>query len=196
VSAALSADVRLRPVSADDAGFLLRLYASTREAELALLPWEQGAKEAFVRMQFAAQDRYYRQTFPGARHDIILAGEEPAGRLYVHRGPEAMLVVDLALLPGHRGRGIGTALLRELLSEAAAAGAPVRLHVEHDSPARRLYERLGFRPIVDQGVYLLLEHRSPAPHQPNTASYRIPVPSRPIGTRNRSSSPSSSTTTR
>ena len=67
--------------------------------------------------------------------------------------------MDIALLPEHRGAGIGSAVLRGLLAEAAAAGKPVRIHVERLNPARRLYERLGFAPIEDKGVYYLMEWR-------------------------------------
>jgi predicted GNAT family acetyltransferase len=79
------------------------------------------------------------------------------GRLYVDRGEEALLVIDLALLPEHRGKGIGTRLLTRVQAEAAATGKPVRMHVERFNPARRLYDRLGFHQIADEGVYLLLE---------------------------------------
>ena len=66
-------------------------------------------------------------------------------------------IMDVALLPEHRNRGVGTALLRNLQAEGAAAGKHVSIHVERFNPALRLYERLGFRPVADRGVYLLLE---------------------------------------
>ena len=68
-----------------------------------------------------------------------------------------MCIVDISLQPEFCNRGIGTTLLRELQSEAAAAGKPLRIHVERFNPALRLYERLGFRQIEDKGVYLFLE---------------------------------------
>lgn len=158
--------LRLRPVRDDEAELVYAIYASTREEELAQVPWTAAEKEEFLRMQFAAQTRYYGEVFPHASHDLIVAGSEVLGRLYVDRGADAMLVVDIALLPEHRGRGIGTMLLHRVLDEATAAGRRVRIHVEQFNPARRLYERLGFRVIEDQGVYLLMER---APY-PNTAS--------------------------
>ncbi|MGH3186447.1 MAG: GNAT family N-acetyltransferase [Streptosporangiaceae bacterium] len=160
----------LRPAGAGDAETLYRIYASTREDELAVVPWDAAAKEAFLRMQFDAQDRYYRATFPDASYDLIVAGQEVLGRLYVDRGDTTWLVIDLALLPSRRGQGIGTRLLTRLLAEAQAAAKPVQMHVERFNPAQRLYHRLGFRQIADQGVYLLLE-RNPSPGgYPNTAS--------------------------
>lgn len=163
----------LRPAGPDDAELLYQIYASTRDDELAAVPWEAPAKEAFLRMQFAAQDSYYHATYPGASYDLIVSDEETLGRLYVDRGETTWLVIDLALLPEHRGKGTGTYLLSEVLAEAAAAARPVQIHVERFNPAQRLYARLGFRQIDDQGVYLLLE-RQPGGVRlsgyPNTAS--------------------------
>lgn len=147
----------LRPSGPDDAELLYRIYASTREGELAAVPWNASVKEAFLRMQFSAQDSHYRTAYPRARYDLVVRGDEVLGRLYVDRTQAAWLVLDIALLPARRGQGIGSRLLAELLSEAAAAAKPVRLHVERFNPAQRLYSRLGFREIADEGVYLLLE---------------------------------------
>jgi GNAT superfamily N-acetyltransferase len=121
------------------------------------VPWDASQKEAFLRMQFAAQDRYYHATFPDASYDLIVSGEQVLGRLYVDRGETAWHVIDVALLPEHRGQGVGTQLLKQVLADAGAAAKPVRMHVERFNPARRLYDRLGFRQIEDEDVYLLLE---------------------------------------
>jgi ribosomal protein S18 acetylase RimI-like enzyme len=149
----------LRPAGPDDAELLYRIYASTREDELAVVPWDALAKEAFLRMQLAAQDTHYRAAFPDASYDLIVSGADVLGRLYVDRGETAWQVIDLSLLPRHRGKGIGTRLLTDVLASAGAAGKPVRMHVERFNSARRLYGRLGFREIADKGVYLLLERQ-------------------------------------
>ncbi len=147
----------LRPVVPGDEEFLYRTYASTRTEELAPVPWTEAQKAAFLRMQFGAQSRDYAANYPHAAFLVILVDGAPAGRLYVDRRQDELLIVDIALLPEHRGGGVGGAILRDLLAEAAAARKPVRIHVEHMNPALHLYERLGFRPIGDQGVYLLME---------------------------------------
>jgi GNAT superfamily N-acetyltransferase len=151
----------LRPVVEADLPFLLRVYASTREEELAAVEWPAASKEAFLRQQFEAQHRWYREQYAGASFDVVEVGGVPAGRLYVARWPREVRLVDVALLPEHRGRGLGEALVRKVLGEAAGTGKPVGVHVERMNRALRLYERLGFRRREDKGVYLLLEWSPP-----------------------------------
>jgi GNAT superfamily N-acetyltransferase len=159
--------VELRPAGPQDAELLFRVYASTRAEELAAVPWDDAAKDGFLRAQFAAQDRWYREHYTGSSFDVVLIDGAPCGRLYVYRGEREIRVVDVALLPEHRGGGVGTALLRDLLDEGDAAGKRVTIHVERFNPALRLYERLGFAVAEDRGVYLLLER---LPAYVNTAS--------------------------
>ena len=151
--------ITLRPVGPSDRDFLLQVYASTREDELRLVDWSEDQKEAFVRMQFEAQDAYYREHYHPATFDVIEVDGEALGRLYVARWENEIRIVDITLLSEHRGRGIGTALLRELLEEAAGAGKRLSIHVEKHNPARRFYERLGFSEAADHGLYLLMEVR-------------------------------------
>ncbi len=153
--------VDLRPARPAVEQFLLEVYASTREAELALTDWTPAHKEQFARMQGEAAERHYREHYPGAEFDVVLVDGQPAGRLYLWRTEEEIRVVDIALLPDYRGRGVGTALLRDLLEESDRTGKPVRLHVEKFSPALQFYLRLGFVELDDRGVYWFLE-RKPA----------------------------------
>lgn len=147
----------LRPITDDDREFLYRVYASTREDEMAAVDWSAEDRERFLRFQFEAQHSYYQQQFPAAAFDVILLDGEAAGRLYVDRRGDEIRLIDIALLPERRGAGLGGAILAEVLAEAEAAGKPVRIHVEKLNPAQRLYRRLGFRPVEDQGVYSLME---------------------------------------
>jgi ribosomal protein S18 acetylase RimI-like enzyme len=149
--------VRLRPVEEADRPFLVDLYASTRDEELGQVDWDDGQKRAFVEQQFAAQDAHYRQNYPGATLDLIEVDGEPAGRLYVFRGKSDIRIMDIALAPAFRGRGIGTSLLRSLIDEADASGRKLSIHVEYNNPARSLYDRLGFRPAGEHGIYVLME---------------------------------------
>ena len=151
-----------RPIRTDDEALLFQIYASTRQEELAPVPWTAAEKDAFLRMQFNAQHRYYQEQFPDASYQLVLLGDRTAGRLYLHRREDELHIIDIALLPAYRNAGLGTTLLREVIAEADAAGKPVRIHVERFNPALRLYERLGFSRIADTGVYFLMERAAGA----------------------------------
>jgi ribosomal protein S18 acetylase RimI-like enzyme len=155
--------ISLRPVEPGDDDFLYRVYAGTRADEMALVPWDDAQKEAFVRMQFNAQHAHYQTHYPDASYQVILSGGLPVGRLYVDRSPNELHIIDIALLPEHRNAGIGSALLKDLLAEAEQTGVPVGIYVEHFNPARRLYDRLGFSQVADEGIYYRMEWR-PATH--------------------------------
>jgi ribosomal protein S18 acetylase RimI-like enzyme len=158
-----AAAVSLRAATSDDGEFLHELYASTRADELAPLGWDETALEQFLRMQFDTQSRAYKQTYPDASHQIVLVGGRPAGRLYVHRGKHEIHVVDIALLPEHRGQGLGTALLQGLIDEAQRDGRRVVLEVVRENRALRLYERLGFELVQAGEVHLRLTAGGIAP---------------------------------
>lgn len=153
--------VDLRPTSSGDREFLVAVFRTTREDELALTNWTELEKAAFIDSQFRAQDGYYREVYPDGRFLVVTLDNEPIGRLYLVRLADELRVIDIALAPAHRGKGIGSSLLANVTAEADAAGLPVRLHVEPWNPAKRLYERLGFRTIEVRGIYELME-RAPA----------------------------------
>lgn len=156
-AAAAGHGVSLRPARDEDREFLFGVYAATREEELAPVPWTPEQKEAFLRMQFDAQDAYYREHYAGSDFLVIEVDGAPAGRLYLARWAREHRIVDIAVLPAYRNRGIGTRLLRDIIAEADRAGKPVSIHVEMHNPARSLYDRLGFAPVDEHGVYLLME---------------------------------------
>ncbi len=150
----------LRPATAADDPLLRRVYRSTREAEMAQLPWTDAHKDDFCAMQFSHQDRGYRGAYPDAEFLVVLCDGETVGRLYRVAANGVLHILDIALLPAWRNLGIGTRLLRETMATAAADGVPVQLHVDKSNRAQHLYARLGFRQVEDTGIYLRLEWRA------------------------------------
>jgi GNAT superfamily N-acetyltransferase len=148
--------ISLRRIKPEDDSFLAGVYASTRWDELAPTGWSDEEKTIFCRRQFDAQSAHYRENYPGALLQVIEDAGVPIGRLYVARWEREIRIMDIALLPEHRGSGIGTELLRELQEEARTAGKSLTIHVERFNRALTLYQRLGFREIEDKGVYLLM----------------------------------------
>jgi ribosomal protein S18 acetylase RimI-like enzyme len=144
----------LQPFRTEDEPFLFELYASTRGHEMALFGWDKPQQEAFLRMQFKAQHSSYAMQFPNADYRIIVHDGRVAGRLIVDRSGEDILLIDIALLPEFRNAGIGSALMKQVMAEAARAQKALKLHVEKVNRARHLYDRLGFSTIGDNGIYL------------------------------------------
>jgi len=150
-------EVFLRPAQADDREFLFKLYASTRLEELAAFGWNPSQQEAFLRMQFNAQQQWYATAYSKADEQIVMLGERSIGRMMVNRERGAAMLVDIALLPEHRGHGIGGGLLRDLIAQCSQEGLALRLQVLRNNPAARLYERLGFRQTGADDMYRQME---------------------------------------
>lgn len=149
--------VSLRQVTPDDRDHLFRVYATSRDEELAIVPWTAAEKHAFLKMQFNARERDYSSRFDAKDHSVIERDGAAVGYVWVHRAPDELRVVDIALLPEHRNAGIGTGLMNDIIAEARERGVPVRLNVLTNSPARRLYERLGFQPVGEAGINQTME---------------------------------------
>ncbi|MDO8361258.1 MAG: GNAT family N-acetyltransferase [Actinomycetota bacterium] len=153
--------VRLRPATAADEPLLFQIYAASRAAELAQVDWSDEQRLAFLQHQHTAQATAYRSRHPDGEFLVIeLADGRGIGRLYRARLDDGELrVLDIALLPEWCGRGIGGALLADVLAEGEREGALVSLHVEAWNPALRLYTRLGFVEAGRNDVYLRMERR-------------------------------------
>jgi len=85
----------------------------------------------------------------------LLAGAEKGYGYVDDETPE----LGMAVLPGYRGRGVGTGLLDRLLESAGAVYRKVCLSVSADNPARRLYERAGFERVGGDGSSVTMVKR-------------------------------------
>ncbi len=145
--------ISLRAITLEDEPFLFAVYSSTRADELALVDWNAERKDAFLQMQFRAQQGQYQFTYPNATNQIIECNGAPAGRLILDRSENETLLVDIALLPEFRNLGLGTGLLRDL----QARNKKITLHVIRSNPAAELYQRLGFVFVGEESFYSQME---------------------------------------
>jgi len=149
--------VTVRPATGADDALLFEVYAAARREPLTPLGWDRPHIDAFLRTQFDAEERDWRRRHPEGRCFVVLCDGAAVGRLYVARTDHELRVMDISLLPHHQRQGIGTALLQELLDEAAHTQRTVRVRVERSSPAVRLYRRLGFLHAATRGASWLME---------------------------------------
>jgi GNAT superfamily N-acetyltransferase len=158
-------NISLRDTTPEDEEFLTQLYGTVRADELAMTNWSAEYRDAFIRMQFAAQQVHYRTHYPTGVHEIILLDGQPVGRIYWADLKDERHFLDITILPDYRNRGIGTPIIKRHLDEAASAGKPARIFVESYNPSLRLFTRLGFTPIKEDGALLLLEWRADTAHE-------------------------------
>jgi ribosomal protein S18 acetylase RimI-like enzyme len=156
-AALLSQGYTLRPETDDDIPFLMDLYATTREMELAQVDWTQQQKGMFIAHQFNAQRVHYRNQISGCAFDVIERRGVPVGRLYLQERESRLHIVDIAFMPEHCGQGTGSTILKALIEDAGSRGKGVGIFVEKYNPALRLYRRLGFTEIQDTDIYYEME---------------------------------------
>jgi GNAT superfamily N-acetyltransferase len=153
LTAATKLGVTYRHFADEDLPFVAELYASTRREELAVTGWPSEMQEAFLAQQHAAQHSHYSIHFPDAERLILEHDGEDVGRLYLRELSENLHIVDVSLLPHARRKGIGGAIVQDILDHARGLGKGVTIHVEKNNPAQTLYARLGFEAVEDRGAY-------------------------------------------
>jgi GNAT superfamily N-acetyltransferase len=146
-----------RPVSPDDGDFPFLVYAASRAEEMAAWGWPSAQQDSFLRLQFRARAQSYAAAYPDAAHSVLVCNGASAGTAMVWRSDAEFRLVDIALLPEFRNRGIGTLWISRLIREAEGAAVPLRLHVLQGNRATLLYRRLGFVAKSDGGMYVEME---------------------------------------
>jgi ribosomal protein S18 acetylase RimI-like enzyme len=146
--------VELREACGDDLTFLFKLYCDVRGEEVSAWGWAEAQRDAFLRMQFEAQRRSYLAAYPESNSQIICCDNAAIGRMLVACTPNVMHLVDIALVAAYRNRGIGTRLIQQLMDDCARNNSALHLQVLQNSPALRLYRRLGFRETSSDPMYI------------------------------------------
>jgi ribosomal protein S18 acetylase RimI-like enzyme len=155
--------ISLRPASSEDREFLFKVYANTRREEMKPWGWNPQQQEVFLRMQFDVRRRSYATAYPLAEESIIVHTDLSVGSMIASRGSAEIRLVDIAILPEYRNRGIGGGLIGTLIAEAARSATLLRLSILQGNPAIHLYERLGFVVSGRDSMYLEMEYR-PVPN--------------------------------
>lgn len=149
---ALGRGLSLREAGDEDQPFLRHVYESSRLEELAGVSWGGGTRQAFLDQQFRAQAVDYRRRFPDARFLVVELEGAPIGRLYLADVGDTTHLLDIALLPEHRGTGFGEALLQWVI----ASGRRIVLTVGRWNRAQRLYLRLRFTVVAEDDTNLYM----------------------------------------
>jgi ribosomal protein S18 acetylase RimI-like enzyme len=142
--------LEVRPARTADARFAEMLYLETMERAFPPETWD----EAWMRGRFRA---VYRRKEAW----ILMDGGAVVGWLQVAEGRRQAALRQIHLVAGHRNRGIGTAIIRELQGQAARQGKVVVLRVMRRNPAEGLYRRLGFVTVRETPQWFDMRWRPP-----------------------------------
>jgi ribosomal protein S18 acetylase RimI-like enzyme len=149
----------LRPAAEADRDYLFTLFLTERQRQFAHVAWPEEQTRQLLRMQFEAQQQYYRSQFPSAVHSIVLVNGNAAGQFYLDRQMDQFVLVDFALAPEFRRLGIGSKIIASVQADAAAAGKRITGHVDCTNPAQQFWRRLGFQLAGEDSLYFKMEWR-------------------------------------
>jgi ribosomal protein S18 acetylase RimI-like enzyme len=147
-------------IGLEDAGELETIYAAAFESASEAAAWradtlpKHAAREGFRLVGATDADRLvgFAYGYTGAAGqwwtDQVAARVSPAIKAEWVGGHFEF--VELAVLPSHRGRGIGAALHDELLAGLPHRVALLTATLDENDPARRLYRRKGWLTLQDQ----------------------------------------------
>jgi ribosomal protein S18 acetylase RimI-like enzyme len=151
VNASMMEGISVRCARREDEALLFALFAAEKAAEFAAIGLPEVQYRPLLEMQYRGRAMTHSVRYPEAEDWIVCAPDGTAlgGYLLAKTSQEARLM-DLAVLPQWRGRGIGTRVLLDLMTRSATAGVPLKLQVMKGNRAVRLYARLGFQ-VVGEG---------------------------------------------
>ncbi len=129
----------LRAATDRDAAFVYALRkAGLRKYVAQIWGWD----EAFQASRF-------RERFDPGRYQVVVVAGRDVGAVAIEWRNDEVFLADIEILPAWRRQGLGTGIIGAVLEEARRRRLPATLQVLKGNPARRLYERLGFRVVEE-----------------------------------------------
>lgn len=152
----LDGDFLWREQTEPDISFASELFIQHRWSEMLLISAiTDEQRYSLLKQQEKLQQKYYKEKYPASEILIIEHLGTRVGRLHIDRHTNSNWhIIDICLLPSLCGQGIGTAIFKTLIKQADQAGSPCSLYVRKDNPAKRLYQRLGFRTLPNTDLEL------------------------------------------
>jgi ribosomal protein S18 acetylase RimI-like enzyme len=141
--------IALRPATLDDITTLYEIHRAASQENVAKTwgqwdePWQRD---------------YFREHFDCAHRQVIELDQRPIGFLDVAFHADHVFLAAIEIDPAYQRHGIGTALIRDIIANAAALRLPVRLQVlKVNDRARALYQRLGFDETGETETHFLMQ---------------------------------------
>ncbi len=134
----MSLSFELRPAATSDLGFCWPIY---RDAMKPLT-------EAVTQWNETAQHKIVEQAVADSGTSILRQEKADVGWLQVEETRHMVQLKQIFILPAMRNRGLGTNFLNWMKERAERKRKDLMLDVLSNNPARKLYERLGFKIVT------------------------------------------------
>ena len=136
-------DYSLRPAAERDFDFLYNLkVACLKEYVTATYGWDEQD-----------QLRRFSDSFDPSSTEIIVVKEQDVGQISLEEQASEIFIAGIYILPAWQNLGLGSTVLKDVLSRGAERGTGVRLQVLKVNPASRLYERIGFTVVEETDTH-------------------------------------------
>ncbi|MDB4951842.1 MAG: uncharacterized protein JWM27_4491 [Gemmatimonadetes bacterium] len=143
---------RLRPAAEADRELLFRVRRDTmREYVDRTWGWDD-----------AWQREHFDRTFDPAALSVIVVDGCDAGVLEAEVRASVVYLANIQILPAFQSRGVGAAVVSDVVDRAGREGQTVELQVLKVNPARRFYERLGFTVVGDTATHWRMVASAPS----------------------------------
>ena len=138
----------LRPATKADTEFLWTLRQRVMR---------ENVEQTWGKWDDAQQRKFFDRGFVPRESRVIVVGGKDVGRLDVNYSRLEFFLGLIELLPEVQGRGLGSAVVRDLQAEARKKNVPIRLQViQANEAASRLYERLDFKKTGETKTHHLM----------------------------------------
>jgi ribosomal protein S18 acetylase RimI-like enzyme len=142
----------------DDESFIRKLMIETLAGQLDACSWHDEIRESLLDAQYRIRRAGFRASAGNQPGTIVLIDGEPVAWYIAADFDDEIRLVNLVVANQHRGKGLGSAILRQLLIHSDHSGKTLRLSVAINNPrAAELYARFGFRRTGDDGVHHFME---------------------------------------
>jgi ribosomal protein S18 acetylase RimI-like enzyme len=143
---------------------LLEMSANSEESEVAFA-LKRDALGPHIIAKWGWEETYQRsvhaERWNSKRFFRIVRGGATIGTVAVDEQPDHIRVGEFYVAPAHQNQGVGAAVLRPILLDAAERKLPVRLECLKWNPALSFYKRHGFVVTGESEIHFFME-RSPS----------------------------------
>jgi len=104
------------------------------------------------------QIKLHREQYTPSNTELIVKDSKEIGWISVFLRNDHIKIDEMYIIPQHQNKGIGSILVRKVISDAESKNLTAQLRVFKINPAVKLYERLGFQIYDEDGPFYIMKY--------------------------------------